>query len=436
MGLAEALAHNPRQSLPKIWSNAAELEAAYRFLRNHRTSFDSLMGAVQMATRDSALEARRVLVLHDTTDVACAAAEPEEVGFLQTGKAGFYAHHALCVSADGRALPLGILWSQLWGRAQRTQGLGRKRAGSELAKLTERESDRWLEGITETTLWAQGCEEVIHVMDREADSARVLSLLAELRSDFVIRMRHDRRLVDEGSVAQELAQAPVRFHREISVGKRSGRAMPRHTHSARAARNAKLSVKCMRLELEPPRYIDTSETISINVVQLLEDKPPTGQKPIAWVLATSLPVQTKKQIERVIDIYRARWVIEEFHKALKTGCMLEKRYLESFESVTTLLAMSYPVAAELLRVRTRAWEPGAPVSDVFRPSLLDCLRAHPKARRLSQNPSSDEVLGVIANLGGHQKNNGPPGWQTLAAGYQKILDFEVGWLAAKAQANL
>ena len=115
------------------------------------------------------------------------AAEPEEVGFLQTGKPGFYVHHALCVTGDGRALPLGVPWSQLWGRPQRSRNLGRNRTGSELAKLKERESDRWLEGITEAALWTEGCREVVHVMDREADSARVFGLLADLSSDFVIR---------------------------------------------------------------------------------------------------------------------------------------------------------------------------------------------------------------------------------------------------------
>lgn len=436
MGLAEALAGRPKGTLPQIWDSSAELEAAYRFLRNDRSDFVNMMEAVQLTAREAAVAAGRVLVLHDTTDVSCSAAEPEEVGFLQTGKPGFYVHHALCVSGDGQALPLGILWSQLWGRSKRTRGLGKKRAGSELAKLDERESDRWPEGITEASTWTAGCEEVVHVMDREADSVRVFEQLAELQADFVVRMRHDRRLKDGGFVAEALAHASIQFHREIKVSGRSGKTMPSHTHAARSARSAKLSVTCARVEIEPPRYAETDETIAFNVVQLLEDKPPRGEKPIAWVLATSLPVRTKAQVARVIDIYRARWVIEEFHKALKTGCMLEKRQLESFQSLTTLLAMSYPVAVELLRVRTRARTPGVSTADVFRASLLACVRAHPKARKLPPQPTVDEVLGAIAGLGGHQKNNGPPGWQTLAAGYQRILDFEVGWLAAMAARDL
>src|SRR4051794_35324361 len=93
-GLAEALARAPSLSLPKVWATPADLEAGYSFLRKPRPGFSSLMQAVQQTTREHALEERRVFVLHDPPDVTCPAAQADEVGFLQTGKAGFYAHHS------------------------------------------------------------------------------------------------------------------------------------------------------------------------------------------------------------------------------------------------------------------------------------------------------------------------------------------------------
>ena len=141
-------------------------------------------------------------------------------------------------------------------------------------------------------------------------------------------------------------------------------------------------------------------------------------------------------VRRSLHPYRARWQVEEFHKALKTGCMFDKRQLESFDSITTLLALCYPIACELLRFRSRARQRGLAASEVLRKSLLDCLRAHPKARKLSASPSAEEALAAVAALGGHQKHNGPPGWQSLAAGYMKLLQFEQGWLAALAERNL
>lgn len=422
----------PRESLPTIWESSAELEAAYRFLRNPRTEFAALMEPVQQSAREMALEEGRVLVLHDTTDVTCPAAEPDEVGFLPTSKAGFYVHHALCVSAASPTKPMGMLWSHVYGRAQRSQGRSRRAlCGPELAKLEDRESDRWLEGASEAHVWTLGCTEVVHVMDREADSFRVFEHMSELGANFVIRVRHDR-ITEDGPLSEVLSAAPVRLRREVELSPRKGKRMPRYTHEARRARTAELVVRCASVEIEPPRYLADSPPVRVNVLQVLEENPPEGEKPVAWVLATTLPIKTRADIERIIDIYRARWGVEEMHKALKTGCMLEKRQLESFESITTLLALSYPVACELLRLRARTRTEDVPATALFRPSLIACLRAHPSARRLSSAPTGRQVLEVIAGLGGHQKANGPPGWKTLATGYTKILAFEAGWLAAIA----
>lgn len=429
VGLAESLARSPDRSLPKIWSTPAELEAAYRFLRNPRTQFESLMEPVQQATRERALEKKRVLVLHDTTDITAQCADPAEVGYLQTGKPGFYVHHALCVGCDDVTAPLGMLWSQLWGRPQRSKGRRGNLPGSELAKLEERESDRWLEGLAETQLWAEGCEQVIHVMDREADSYRLFESTRELKCDFIVRLRHDRR-IETGHISSELRHAPVKLRRMVPLSPRGEKSMPSYTYKGRAAREAELIVRCATVEIQAPNYMRDSDPVELHVVQVLEEAPPKGEEPVAWVLATSLPIRTRAQVEAVLDYYRARWLIEEFHKALKTGCMFEKRQLESFESLTTLLALCYPIACELLRLRARSREAGTMASAVLRPSLLACLRAHPKARPLPENPTAEQALLVIAGLGGHIKHNGPPGWQTLAAGYTELLAFECGWLAA------
>ena len=91
------------------------------------------MAPAQTATQQRAREAKRVLLLHDTTDITCPAAECDEVGYLATGNAGFYLHHALCVSDDDSKCPLGIVWSQAWGRDQRSRA--RAKLGSRPAQM-------------------------------------------------------------------------------------------------------------------------------------------------------------------------------------------------------------------------------------------------------------------------------------------------------------
>jgi hypothetical protein len=307
--------------------------------------------------------------------------------------------------------------------------------GAALAKLEERESDRWLEGVAEAQLWAEGCEQVVHVMDREADNYRLLAHMRELGADFVVRLRHDRR-VEDGQLSEALHQGAIKLRRAVPVSARRTKSMPRYTHKGRSAREAELVVRVAKVEIEPPNYLRKAEPLELHVVQVLEEDSPPGEAPIAWVLATTLPINTKAEVESILDLYRARWRIEELHKALKTGCMFEKRQLESFTSITSLLAICYPIACELLHLRSLAREKELPARQVMRPTLLQCLRAHPKARPLPDDPSLEQALAVIAGLGGHIEHNGPPGWETLAAGYMALLTFESGWLAALAQRNL
>ena len=40
------------------------------------------------------------------------------------------------------------------------------------------------------------------------------------------------------------------------------------------------------------------------------------EQPIEWTLAMTEPIATEADIERIVDAYRARWVIEEYFKAI------------------------------------------------------------------------------------------------------------------------
>ena len=65
--------------------------------------------------------------------------------------------------------------------------------------------------------------------------------------------------------------------------------------------------------------------LAINFVHVREVGTNGSEAPVEWTLATSEPIATVADVLRVVDIYRARWVIEEYFKSLKTGCSFEKR---------------------------------------------------------------------------------------------------------------
>ena len=125
--------------------------------------------------------------------------------------------------------------------------------------------------------------------------------------------------------------------------------------------------------------------------------------------------------ERLVDAYRGRWVIEEYFKALKTGCALQQRQLESYEALSMVLALLVPVAWRLLWLRTLAEvEPDAPAQTVLTPLQLRILRN--KARDpFPQHPTVADAHFAIARLGGFLKHNKRPGWQVLARGFEDLL---------------
>jgi hypothetical protein len=165
----------------------------------------------------------------------------------------------------------------------------------------------------------------------------------------------------------------------------------------------------------------------VNVVRVWETKPPQGQPAVEWILLTTEPVTTKKQLLRIVDIYCKRWMIEDFFKALKTGCSLEKRQIESYSAMRKVLSLLAPLAYKLLLLRgiqRRASMP-TPVQLFDAVDLMIIGRAQPVPRPAPE--SLDEALALLARMGGHLKNNGPPGWMTLGAGYEKLLFLKLGY---------
>ena len=172
--------------------------------------------------------------------------------------------------------------------------------------------------------------------------------------------------------------------------------------------------------------------LTLNVVHVEEVDVPAGETPVSWVLLTNEAATTKEEIERVVDIYRARWVIEDFFMALKTGCAFETRQLESAQTLLNLLAILIPIAWRLLLLRNLARdEPDAPATEVLPPRQLAVLQAA-LTKKMPASPTARDVFLAIAALGGHIKNNGNPGWRVLARGYERLLTLEDGWIIARA----
>jgi Transposase DNA-binding/Transposase DDE domain len=439
----------PAESFPDMLEDNASLEGAYRLLNNARVSFDALQQPHKKRTVERARDASAVVVAHDTSDVQTAWAEASKLGYLDTGEAGYRAHVSLALSVEsGRPVrPLGALCVQPVFRPKPSKTKNKHPSGAETAGWKDKEYARWERGVEESARVLAECPSVVHVMDREADCYPLFSKIQQLNQGFVIRLRSDRRAKqaddaddDEdwstlGKLATDMKGVCVR---DVALSKRGAKRAPASlkTHPPRESRNALLHFSAMQVEIAKPRHVvNAPASLNLTFVRVWEPNPPEGDDPVEWLLITNEPCETPDEIVRVVDLYRCRWIIEEFFKVLKTGCSLEKRQLESRHALLNVLALFLPIAVHLLWMRTCSRDtPDAPATDVFTPLQLTVLR-HRSHRPMSANPTAREALWVLAGIGGHIRNNGWPGWQVLARAYVKLCDAVETWKLATAAAS-
>ena len=224
----------------------------------------------------------------------------------------------------------------------------------------------------------------------------------------------------------------------IAINARSDRsrgAASRLRHPARKARSAVISVaSCSTVLKRPLQAHAEAESVEVNVVRVWEHSPLEGEPSVEWILYTSERVDTPEQMFAVVDVYRTRWVIEEFFKALKTGCAFEKRQLESFHALSNALALFIPIAWKMLLARSASrGNETADASTILTPTQIEILRFRFEDREPIL--TAKQAAFAVAKLGGHLRRNGLPGWQTLARGFEALFLMQVGWRAAIASSN-
>lgn len=413
------MAAAPSVSFPKALTES-ELEGAYRFFGNEKVVSASVLEPHIHQTLKRLADDEVVLAVHDTTTLSFRnEGQREGFGSLTGASQQLWTHATLAVKADGSRCPLGVL---------------------ALSTEANMRYERWMDHVDETNKLVQTNHRLIHVMDREADDFAFFARLVADKSRFVIRMQHDRRVEGEDeqliAVSEALSRAAITAEREVVLSARGNNkgSKAKKVHPARRARNATLSMAAMSVVLRKPvGKKNVPESLELHAIRVWEESPPPGQPDVEWLLITTEPIATEEDLLRVVDWYRARWIIEEFFKAMKTGCAIEKRQLESFRSFSNAVAFFTPMAWQLLLLRHRAHHDQDSDGESSLPAgMLHVLR-HIARKPLPAKPTARDVLLAMAALGGHLKRNGDPGWQTLGYGYDKLRQAAEIWdLATRA----
>lgn len=428
----------PGESFPKLMASDAECEALYRLLNNDDVAWQAILEPHVVASVARGAEQGLTRVVHDTTDFAFSG-DREGMGPIGLKDTmGFFGHVALAVSGGEERIPLGVVGLVPYARRRGAPlPLNERKRAVRQKPRAEKESTRW-ETLAQAVSGRFPTSDVIHVMDQEADDFVLLTELQRTGLRFVIRGSSSRLVRRKGEHVQELLDGEhgEAFRSVPLSARKGGGAKQRKAHPARHERVAHLHLRWMQVDLEKPQHAQTDiERIAVWVVQVFEPAPPDGEAPVVWTLLTSEPVEDATAATAIVDHYRARWRIEEYFRALKQGCAVEKRQLESYDAMLTALAIFMPIAWRLLLLRSLARDesplPAASVFDEDEIAVVVALTEHKRCYVLPAEPTIRDFMLAIAAIGGHIRNNGEPGWMVLGRGLDDVITAGIGWRAAR-----
>jgi hypothetical protein len=420
VNIASHLASRPGGTLPQAFPDWAELKAAYRFFGQGGVTFERVLAPHLERTRQSCRWPGEYLLIEDTTllDYSHHPATGDLGVIGNGGGRGFELHSTLAVRIEA------------WNLEQRPEGvvvgIFDQQCRSPRPGLPAKTRQERLSRPRKTQVWAAAIKSAgrpdrgtqwVYVADRESDFYEPLQICQQHGVDFVIRSYQSRRLADEaGSLRAALDQAPVLGQSPVELRARPGQ----------AARTAIVQLRSMRVDLDGPwRPGGWQKPLpDVGVVEVTEVDAPAGVKePLHWILLTSLPCATKVQVQQIVGRYTARWWIEEYHKALKSGAGVEESQLERADRLESLIAVLAVVAVRLLSVKmlARSRPESFEAATSFGPQMLALLEK--KLGKPKGGWTNQTVIIATARLGGFlaRKHDGMPGWQTIWRGWQRLM---------------
>lgn len=404
------MVRDPAASLPKQQQTWKDLKAVYRLLDEPKVTFEALMQPHWQQTHACLQREAVVLLVQDTTEIDLSAhARMAGLGPIGNGQGrGFLLQTVLAVVPEAQAV-LGCLAQRPFLRVP--------------APKSEQRYQRRHRANRETDVWMQVVEQIgtpacagllVHVGDRGADRLPFFRACLRQETHFVVRAAQNRRIQAEehaiGHLLDRVRAWPSQGQRPFDVPASHGR----------QARQTTLQISCGPATLLPP-WNDprgSIEPLPIWVVRVWEGDPPAGEEALEWILLTSLPTETCEQAWLRVDWYRCRWVVEEYHQCLKTGCRLEERPLRTLGRLLRLLGWLSPIAVHLLQLRDLArLAPDAAAAQVIEPVMCALVAAH--AALPPEQLTVAQFWQEVARLGGYlaQRRDGPPGWKTLWKGW-------------------
>jgi transposase-like protein/DDE family transposase len=419
---ADAIMQHPGGTLPAKITNPNDLDALYRLANRKEVTHAAVLETHVRYTIQQMVEAGApILLIHDTTELDYTnITSLTNLGQIGNGnRRGYNCHNTLAVNADTREV-IGLA-SQILARRDT------------VPKNESRKAKR-ARNTRESRLWKQGSEAVgpapqaamwIDICDRGADVLEYLSYKHQSSGHFIVRSKHDRCcLVDkeDGATRHKLHEQARGL---AALGCKTVKVQARDGHSARLAQ-VEIGAGSVRIIApKQPRGEHGTEPLLVNVVIVREIDTPAGVEALEWILLTDLPASNLAEATQIVEWYSYRWIVEEFHKAMKTGCGVENLQFTTEAALQPVIALLSVVAVFLLKLRDAGRDPKTAArlaTDLVSLEYVKILSVwHHGEVRVAWTVK--EFYWALGRLGGHQnRKNGPaPGWLVLWRGWMALV---------------
>ncbi len=417
--IAARMANGKGTSLARLFDNWYDTKATYNLLKHPVMKPQTIQFPHrQIAYQNIENWSGDVLAIEDASEFEWNHKKPiKGLGPIGSGRdcdQGFILHSTLAIGITnhGKLEVLGLPFQQYYVRPPLRE-VRKKRSCSE----DSIETDLWRNVIKHKAL--PSLSNVIRVCDRGADIYEVFMETKEYGCRHIIRLKHDRVELSEGTPIKSLminqaSMGQTQIVKRIKDG----------TTSERITLNVNWQKVSLRAPSRPGYNIGKLSNLQETVVHVWGESA-NGEK-IEWFLYTDMEVHSIDDAIKIVQYYAIRWTIEVYHKILKTGLKAENLQLETAHAIFAAISIMSIVGLKILDLKERLRvNPDAPAEE----SGLNELELKVLAKYLKRDLKTVKCVALaIGRLGGHQnrKSDGMPGVLSLWWGMSRFLGIMEG----------
>lgn len=307
-----------------------------RFLNNEKVTKEKISDLHYKKTieRIIASKEEEIYVIIDITTLDFTTHPSKKLNvYGKTGKTPLRGLHIiLSIVLDSKNNILGVIDFEIFDYPEKNQSDDSKKIA-----LEEKTSYLWIKSVNKIKERLKDINtKIIIIEDRGADNLKNLDNLLSNNIEFVIRCKGNRRVINNES-------------EEVILKNQLDKQKPNHKLEIKGYFNKKKIPFNVKVKVATVSLIKNTvengkkvrKLLKINAVQSYCEE-------CSWIIYTNSSVKKKRDIRKVIERYKKRWVIEDFFKVLKTGCGADKiRLYASHHKIKNHISMLIVSACRL-----------------------------------------------------------------------------------------